>query len=91
MHSECHYHEEAAATPLCSLADILLHDGRDRTNRLRSVKYGLTEVGRVGQAYWGWNEQHWLYLIDQRPALRQLSMTPPEHDGVRTGKVVRTP
>ena len=58
------------------LADVLLHDGRDRANRLRSIKLVLTEVGRSGQAYWGWSEQRWLDLIDQRPVEPQVSMMP---------------
>lgn len=35
------------------IADVLLHDGCDRRNRLRSVKVVLMAVGRSGQAYWG--------------------------------------
>jgi len=58
------------------IADVLLHDGCDRVNRLRSVKLVLMEVGRSGQAYWGWSEQRWLDLIDQRPVQPQLSMMP---------------
>jgi len=58
------------------LADVLLHDGVDRVNRLRSVRCVLTEVGRSGQAYWGWSERSWLDLIDQRPALPKVSMMP---------------
>lgn len=58
------------------LADVLLHDGADRVNRLRSVKLVLTEVGRSGQAYWAWDERRWLDLIDQRPASPTLSMMP---------------
>lgn len=56
------------------LADALLHDGVDRNNRLRSVKYVLVEVGRLGEAYWGWSEQRWLDLIDRRPVPSQASM-----------------
>lgn len=58
------------------LADVLLHDGLDRTNRLRSVKLVLTEVGRSGQAYWGWGEQQWLELIDRKPVRPTASMMP---------------
>ncbi len=58
------------------IADVLLHDGRDRMNRLRSVKFVLTEVGRSGQAYWGWSEQRWLDLIDQAQVLPNTAMMP---------------
>jgi len=58
------------------LADVLLHDGADRMNRLRAIRYVLTEVGRSGQAYWGWDERRWLDLIDQRQALSKVSMMP---------------
>lgn len=56
------------------IADVLLHDGRDRANRLRSVKLVLTEVGRSGQAYWAWDEQRWLDLIDRTPVRPTASM-----------------
>lgn len=58
------------------IADVLLHDGRDRVNRLRSVKLILMAVGRSGQAYWGWNEQYWIDLIDQTQVLANTSMVP---------------
>lgn len=58
------------------LADVLLHDGADRTNRLRSIKLVLTEVGRSGHAYWGWGERCWLELIDHKPTPHKVSMMP---------------
>jgi len=58
------------------IADVLLHDGRDRVNRLRSVKLILMEVGRSGKAYWGWDEQYWIDLIDQTQVLPNTAMVP---------------
>ncbi len=58
------------------LADVLLHDGLDRNNRLRSVKFVLSEVGRLGQAYWGWSEQRWIDIIECGPSWPGPTMTP---------------
>jgi hypothetical protein len=46
------------------LADALLHDGRERMNRLRTIKFLLMEVARSGQPHWSWSEQHWLDLVN---------------------------
>ncbi|MGO9237210.1 MAG: tyrosine-type recombinase/integrase [Methylocella sp.] len=48
------------------LADALLYDGRERSNRLRTIKFLLMEVGRSGQPHWSWNEQHWLDLVNSQ-------------------------
>lgn len=45
-------------------------------NRLRSVKLVLMEVGRSGQGYWGWGEQHWLDLVDRTQVLPNTAMMP---------------
>lgn len=51
------------------LADVLLYDGRERHNRLRTIKFLLIEVARSGQPYWAWSNQHWLDLVDAQDSM----------------------
>lgn len=58
------------------LAEALLADGGDRLNRLHAIRRVLLEVGRSGQAYWAWDEQRWIELIERREGCRLFAATP---------------
>jgi integrase len=51
------------------IADVLLHDGNDRVNRLRAIKYLLRQVGRIGRPCWAWDDALWLEIINNSPVL----------------------
>jgi integrase len=46
------------------LADVLLHDGRERCNRLKTIKFLLMEVARSQKPFWSWSGKHWLGIVN---------------------------